>query len=257
MAYDILYETIDNSSSSPSSLDLQPVAMTERDKSRYTEGSISVRVPRLVRAEAACGGRQAAGGARATRTINNTRLTLMRMDALWVPSDEGRRRPARAVGAEVTIRRRGARCVRATLLTGSQWRRRPTVWRQAARVAPHPAAPALPRPPPPAARRTIPPPPATRHLVAPLHRPPKNFPHRAGKIDGAARPLNKFGKTHGAPAASLSPHTARARAPRPGRRRHHSESWCTPPAPDNRDEIAITAENRLLLRFFVPFSIFQ
>ncbi|GBP62695.1 hypothetical protein EVAR_48040_1 [Eumeta japonica] len=31
-----------SSSSSPPSLDLQPVAMTERDKSRYTEGSVNI-----------------------------------------------------------------------------------------------------------------------------------------------------------------------------------------------------------------------
>ncbi|GBP47828.1 hypothetical protein EVAR_79677_1 [Eumeta japonica] len=38
----LLMGYIPSSSSSSSSLKLQPVAMTERDKSRYTEGSVNI-----------------------------------------------------------------------------------------------------------------------------------------------------------------------------------------------------------------------
>ncbi|GBP48491.1 hypothetical protein EVAR_16160_1 [Eumeta japonica] len=38
----VVYQYQNISSSSSSSLDLQPVAMTERDKSRYTEGSVNI-----------------------------------------------------------------------------------------------------------------------------------------------------------------------------------------------------------------------
>lgn len=69
------------------------------------------------------------------------------------------------------------------------------------------AAAALHRPaaPPPAAAACTAPPraPRRRHPTR-LHRPTENFPHRAGKIDGAPRPVNKFGKTHGALAAGAA-----------------------------------------------------
>lgn len=56
----------------------------------------------------------------------------------------------------------------------------------AARVAPPRCTPLAPR------------------LARTLHRPTENFPHRAGKIDGVPRPVNKFGKTHGALAAGAA-----------------------------------------------------
>lgn len=153
------------------------------------------------------------GGAQ--HSHSNIRLTLMRIGALRVPSDEGRRygraeglaggssgagvgpdgrrigAPPPACGREAAARRPrymsrcGERALRA-VVTDSQWRRRPTVCpstRPGRRRALHrPAALRL----PPAGPLLTPP--ARHHRTRITRSAPKNFPHRVGKIDCAASP---------------------------------------------------------------------